>query len=203
MDGDRRLPGSLLLVALGLPGALLAFGDEWRQAGYAMMTLAGFPLGQALISVASEALKASGHPGELPKVHLVSAIATPAFVAAMLPLGVPGVGAGVSLAALVAAAFTLRRTRLVLELPTLAVVGAFLPAPTCAAGMGVTGYALNTLVLFPERHGTVAGLTILVPEAIVLVALYALALVIISPVSRRHAIEGARVVRRQLHERTA
>jgi O-antigen/teichoic acid export membrane protein len=64
-------PLVLLMIPLGVPAAVLLFGDVWKNAGYATMALAGAAVGETLISFASEVLKADGHPQILFRVHIV------------------------------------------------------------------------------------------------------------------------------------
>jgi PST family polysaccharide transporter len=99
------MPMALILIPLGVPLAVTVFGDVWRDAGYAAMALSGFALGTSLISLQSEAFKATGNPHLLPRVHLLSAVATVAGVAVLLPFDLVGVAGGVSIGLLVGASY--------------------------------------------------------------------------------------------------
>jgi O-antigen/teichoic acid export membrane protein len=183
-------PVSLLLVPLGLPAALLVLGDQWRDAGEAMMALAGYPIGHAVISLASEAYKASQHPQELIKVHSVTGAITAAAIVALLPLGLVGVALGVSLAALASAGYALVRLQAVVGIPVTSLLREFGAPLLCGGVVAAVGYGLDAEVVNAAGYATAPGLVLLSLEATALLALYVL-LMAISPRRRRMLRRGA------------
>ncbi len=96
-------PAGLILVPLGVPLAVLLFGEVWRDAGYAAMGMGLFTGASSLSSVASEALKADGRPDRLTRMHTATAVVTVAAMLALVPLGLSAVAIGLSIGAAVGA----------------------------------------------------------------------------------------------------
>ena len=107
------MPASLILFPLGEPLAVVLFGEVWRPAGQALMAMCLFAAGNSLLSICLEGAKAYGRPAVLARVHLVMTVTTVAAMVALLPLGLDGVAAGLSVGAVaggVYAAFSFSRT---------------------------------------------------------------------------------------------
>jgi len=196
-------PASLLLVALGLPAAVIVFGPEWREAGWAVMALAGYPLGHALVSVASETFKATRNPGELPKMHAVAGMASVTCSILLLPLGMLGVAAGVSVAAIIVKAYAIRRLHVVAGVPAGRMIGQLVPPLACSLAMGAFGFALNTFVVQAEERPGLVAAALLVGQALLLLGLYLAALLTISRNARGLARAAIGMVRGRLGGRKA
>jgi len=196
------MPVSLLLFALGLPAAIVVFGEEWKQAGYGVMALSLMPIGLAVVSVASEVFKAIGRPQELPKLHTFHGVASAAAMLALLPFGMFGVAAGASVASLAVGTFAIIRLQKAAQIPARAVLGMLLVPLLAAAWMGGLGYAIDHLFVHAAAHGTVVGLLLLVAETIVLLAVYAATLLLVSRPHRRMFAGIATKARRFVAQRT-
>jgi O-antigen/teichoic acid export membrane protein len=102
-------PVGILLLPLGEPGAVVLFGEPWRQAGQAAMAMCLYPCASALSSISSEGLKAAGKPQRLTRMHTVTTVATAAAMLALLPFGLVGVAAGLSVGAVVGGIYAMRQ----------------------------------------------------------------------------------------------
>ena len=92
-------PAGLILIPLGVPLAVLLFGDVWREAGYAAMGMGIYTGVMSLNAMASEGLKADGRPDLVARMNVIGASATIVAMLALLPLGLTGVAVGVSVGA--------------------------------------------------------------------------------------------------------
>lgn len=92
------VPVSMAMVPLGVPIAVLFFGERWRAAGHAIAALWGILLGGAISSVAAETAKAIGRPGLLVRIHGLNLAVTAVLVGATaVPFGLIGVATAVSI----------------------------------------------------------------------------------------------------------
>jgi O-antigen/teichoic acid export membrane protein len=110
-------PTGMLLLPLGEPAAVVLFGETWRQAGQATMAMCLYPCASALSSIASEALKADGKPQRLTRMHTVTTVATAAAMLALLPFGLVGVAAGLSIGAVIGGIYAVRQVESHLYFP--------------------------------------------------------------------------------------
>ncbi|MGH2925294.1 MAG: lipopolysaccharide biosynthesis protein [Solirubrobacterales bacterium] len=175
------MPASLILFPLGEPLAVVLFGEVWRPAGEALMAMCFFGAGNSLLSICLEGAKAYGKPAVLARVHLVMMVTTAAAMIALLPLGLDGVAAGLSVGAVVGgayAAFSFSRT---VEMP-LGRIWSEVWAPGAAAVLmaGVL-YPVERFVIRAGTHGTAAGLALLALEAVAAALVYLAALSVLSP----------------------
>ncbi len=175
------MPASLILFPLGEPLAVILFGEVWRPAGQALMAMCLFAAGNSLLSICLEGAKAYGRPAVLARVHLVMMGATAAAMLALLPLGLDGVAAGLSVGAVVGgayAAFAFSRT---VAMP-LGRIWAEVWAPgTAAVVMAAAIYPLEHFVLRASTRGVVAGLALIALEAILAALVYVAALWRLAP----------------------
>jgi O-antigen/teichoic acid export membrane protein len=174
-------PVALALSALGPTITTLVFGREWRTAGWAAMALVGVSVGEAVVSVASEAFKVIGRPIELTKVHGLSAVVIAGCMLALLPAGMIGVAGGLSLGWCIVAGYAIRRLQMVLGLPAKAVLRVLLPPLLVAAIAAAIGFLVDTTVVHADLRGTVRGLLALSAELLGIWAIYAAALSTILP----------------------
>ncbi len=188
-------PVALSLSALGPTITTLVFGREWRAAGWALMALAGVSIGLAVVSVASETFKVLGRPGELPKVHAVSAVASAGCMLALLPLGMIGVAGGLSLGWCIVAAYAIKRMQAVVGLPAKAVLHTLVLPLLVGAAVSLIGYVADTGVVHADRHGAVIGLIALSAELLAMWTVYAAVLTMIDRDLRRALLSGLRWLR--------
>jgi len=174
-------PLGLVLVPLGLPAAVLLFGDVWKQAGYAAMALAAFPAGATLISFASEVVKAGGRPDIMTRIHIVTLIASTVAMVALLPLDLVGVAAGISLGAAVGGADSLRRVAALLELRIADLVAEIWAPAAAALAMAAVMVPVEFLLVQAHTRAELIGLILLGAEFTAAIALYAGALRALAP----------------------
>jgi O-antigen/teichoic acid export membrane protein len=159
-------PAGMLLLPLGAPAVVLAFGTTWREAGYGAMALAGYCAALSLDSLASEAWKAYGRPGMLPRMHGLSLTLTVVCVGALLPFGLVGVTIGMSVAALGVASFAVWGMHSALEMSLRDMWREIWPAALASTLMAVGLLLLDRMVIHAERQGALVGLTLIVGEAL-------------------------------------
>jgi O-antigen/teichoic acid export membrane protein len=174
-------PLGLLLVPLGVPAAVLLFGEPWRDAGYAAMALAMVPVAGTPISFASEALKADGKPDILARVHIIMAVSSTVAMVALLPLGLVGVAAGISIGMSVAAGYAMVRTSKLVGFSIEDVAQAVALPAVAAALMVAVLTPIEFLVVDAASRPLVPALLLLSAETLAGLGIYYLALRIIAP----------------------
>jgi PST family polysaccharide transporter len=190
-------PLGALLVPLGVPAAVLLFGDVWREAGYAAMALIGVPIAGTLISFASEIFKADGRPEILARLHMVSVAASTVAVIALLPFDLIGVCAGISVGLAVAACYGMVKAMGLLGFDTAETISAFVAPGAAAAFMVAVLTPLEFAIVDATAHGTFADLLLLGGESLLGLAIYAAGLAMVAPETARDVLElGARLLRR-------
>jgi O-antigen/teichoic acid export membrane protein len=187
------VPASLLLVPLGVPLALLLLGDTWRPAGtvLAILSLASAP--RAMGSVAGESLKASARPDVLPALHLFQAISAIVLMVALLPFGLAGVAAGVTLASIFADSAGLVRAVRVCGLDPRGVASVIWPPYVAGAFLVAFGFALDRLVVHAGSHEPLAGLLLIAAEGAACLIVYLACLLRLSPTAAHDLIDALRV----------
>jgi O-antigen/teichoic acid export membrane protein len=181
-------PMGILLVPLGVPAAVIAFGDVWRDAGYAAMALAGVAVTGTLISFASEVLKADGRPDILTRIRFVTLIAVLAGMIALLPFDLIGVCLGFSLGTFVGVVYAIVRVAQQLEIPARRLAREVLPTAAAAVFMAAVLTLVEFLLVDASSHGTAVGLGLLGLEGLLGIVLYLLALRVLSPDSFREFV---------------
>ncbi len=164
-------PGGMVFLPLGVPMAVIVFGDVWRPAGEALAALCLFPAGGMLASVVSEALKAIGEPRYLTRMHLVTVLTTVALIVVLQPFGLTAATAGFSAGAVIGGAYALWIMNRVAEVPMPAMLAEVWP-PALAAVIGAGALIPLELVVDAESHGVVGGAALLVGEMLVGGAIY-------------------------------
>lgn len=194
------LPLSAILIPLGVPLAVILFGEIWREAGYAAAAMAGYTAGYMISSVISEALKAEGRPDRLTRMHAVTAGLTVALMLAMIPLGFRAVAAAVSVGALGGGAYAVWTASRTLGIEMRLVIAEIWAPVVAAVAMALALLPLEAAV-DAEGHGTAAGVALLLAEGLAGLALFTVLLSLISPACRhelRWAAEtGLRTIRRR------
>lgn len=171
--GITMFPTSLILVPLAPSLVVLVLGEQWREAGYAVMALVGYPLAGPLSSVLSEGLKGIGRPDVLSRSALVSTIGTIVLVAAFLPLGVVGVAGAFSLGSLLTLFVTLKMALPLLGLERRSIVRALYAPAVATCAMLAVLFPLEWLVVQADTRRTFVGLVLLAAESILGFAVYA------------------------------
>jgi PST family polysaccharide transporter len=174
-------PLGLILIPLGLPAATLLFGEVWRDAGYAAMAMAVFPAAGAVVSFASEALKADGRPDILTRVHVVIALASAAAMLALLPFDLVGVVAGIAIGTVAGAVYSLVRVGGLIEVSAGGLAAQFAPTAAAALIMAALLTPLEFLVVEAADRPTGEGLVLFAAQGIAGIALYAAALRTLAP----------------------
>jgi PST family polysaccharide transporter len=195
------MPASLILFPLGEPLAVILFGDVWRSAGRALQFMCLFAGANSLLSICLEGAKASGRPAVLARVQAFSVVVTVGAMVALLPLGLDGVAAGLSVGAVAGAVYAALAFSRVAALKTRR-IWAQVWAPAAAALVMAAGlYPVEHLVLHASEHGVAAGLGLLAVEGALGAALYLAVLSILAPatgaaIARLPAMALGRVGRR-------
>jgi O-antigen/teichoic acid export membrane protein len=178
------LPASLILLPLGKPLVVLAFGETWAPAGRALTAMCAFAAGHTYDSLASEAWKAAGRPDMLPRMHLLNAVSLVVFMLAFLPLGLTGMGAALSLSSLVVAVYALQGAGRVLRIGARRLADEVWPAALAAAVMSGALFALEHGVTRADTRGVAGGLALLAGEAVLGVVVFLAVLLTVRPERR-------------------
>ncbi len=110
------VPFGMVLLPLGVPIAVVVFGPVWYDAGEAAMALCLYTGAASLISIATEAFKAAGRPELLTRTHLLTVVFGSILMVALLPFGLVGVAAGISLGMVAGAAYAVVASGRVMEI---------------------------------------------------------------------------------------
>jgi PST family polysaccharide transporter len=178
-------PLGLLLIPLGVPAAVLLFGEPWRDAGLVAMAMALVPVAGTPISFASETLKAIGRPDVLTRIHLLISLASVAAMLVLLPFGLVGVTAGLSVGMTVAAVFALFRAGRLLEFSLQDVLGAIGGPAIAGLLMVAVMVPVEFLLIDAAGQPLVKGLLLLAAEALTGLLIYFLALRTLAPETAR------------------
>ncbi|MDX6637467.1 MAG: hypothetical protein QOJ01_978 [Solirubrobacterales bacterium] len=172
-------PAGFTLLAVGQPLAVVLFGHVWRNAGGATMAMCLFPAMSSVTSVASEALKAHGRPDLLTRVNTVTTLLAAALMGVLLPLGLNGVAAALSIASLVSGAYAIETVHRKIGFHRASMINEIWPSAAAAIAAALPVLALDRLVLHAAEHGTAGGAAILALEGtLVLTAFLALSAIL-------------------------
>lgn len=184
-------PAGLLLVPLGTPAVVLIFGERWRPAGHAVMALGVLCAALSLDSIASEAWKAAGRTGMLPRMHGLSAALTAVFVLTLVPFGLVGVSIGLSLSSIGVGVYAVRGLAEVVGMSIRSLVAEIWPPAVAATTMASLLFCLEHLLVHADHRGVILGLALVVAETLLGVAAY---LAVLSKASPQMARELAGAV---------
>jgi PST family polysaccharide transporter len=197
-------PSGLMLLALGQPLAVILFGDVWRAAGGAAMAMCLYPAMSSLSSIASEALKAHGRPDLLTRMHTLTTVLTAALMGALLPLGLNGVAAALSIGAAVSGVYAISLVHRTIGFSLADMVAEIWPSAAAALAMGLPLLALDRLVVHAGDHATAPGALLLSGEAAAGGLVFLAVSAILQPQRLRELRAGAgRVLRRRSEGRAA
>jgi O-antigen/teichoic acid export membrane protein len=165
--------GGLIMIPLGEPLTTLAFGSVWADAGKAAMALGVFTAARGVSSLIVETLKADGRPDIVTRMNIVEVVVGSAAMVVLLPLGLVGVCIGISIGAVVRAAYAFNRAHAIVGLPRKSMLEA-IRAPLLAALVMVAAlFPLEALVFQAGDRATAPGLLLLALEAVLGLAIYA------------------------------
>lgn len=170
-----------VVVVTGEPLVVVLLGEQWRGAGIALVAMAGFGMGEALCGVADEATKASGRSKLLNWTSAVSLVATLGLTLLLVPYGLVGVGIAISTANVAMGLTAVTVAARVTAVRARDLAGALVP-PVLAGAVGVAALApLEHLVVRSAERLWIAGLGLLVLEALAFGVVYLLALRVVAP----------------------
>lgn len=158
------MPMGMILIPLGVPAAELAFGHEWRSAGFAAMILSGMTTTGIVISFASEILKADGRPDLLTRIRGINLVVALTAMIALTWGGLYGVCAGLTFGTFVGAVAALVYVARQLELPSRALLAEMAPTAGAATAMAAILTALEFGLVQAGSHGTAVGIVLLLAE---------------------------------------
>jgi PST family polysaccharide transporter len=183
--GALALPVSVATVPLGVPVAVLALGARWRGAGHAIAGLSFMLLGMAMVSVASEAVKAVGKPQLLVRIHTVTlAVTAVTVVATAVPFGLLGVAIAVSASQCTAGLFSYFLLTSELDISWSDLVPAF-AGPAVASGAMLASMLAFSAAVDPLSHGEVGGIALELAEIAIAIAIYLVVLLTVDSGHRR------------------
>jgi O-antigen/teichoic acid export membrane protein len=186
------LPASLLLFAFGEPLVVLAFGERWRDAGNALTAMCLFPAGHSFDSLGSEVFKAAGRPNLLFRMHSIGLLLTAVFMAALLPFGINGVAAAISLRSVGVAAYALYAIGAVIKAPRRDLLAELWPPTISALVAAVVVVPVEHFVVHPDGALTLVALAVLGAEMCLALVVYVAALRIVAPRTGMTILHGVR-----------
>lgn len=185
-------PAGLLLIPLGPPLVTTVFGDVWAPAGDATMAMSMYAGASAISSAVSELVKARGTPRPLISMHSVTAAATATGMLALLPLGLTAAAGGLSIGAVVGAAYSLRVAQRTAEVEVGAMLREIWPPLLAGLLMAACLLPLDRLVLDAADHGALVSLLLIAAQALIGVLIYLIALRILAPGTPREVLDTIR-----------
>jgi O-antigen/teichoic acid export membrane protein len=195
------MPIGFVLLPLGTPLAVLVFGEPWRLAGQAAMAMCAYTGFRSLVSVSSEACKATGEPRALVRLNTISALLTLALVAAAIPLGLPAVGVAISLGTIYTAVLSLRIVGRIIDVPTRQMLAAIGPPLGAALVMALALLPLEAFVIEADARDTAPGLALLAGELALAAGIYLAVLRVSAPEMAREMASIARTLRDRISRR--
>ena len=187
------VPVAAACIPMGVPVAVILMGDRWRVAGHVIAGLSGLVLGNAMISVSGELMKARSALRLQLVVEIIWFVVTAVTVTvAALLWGALAVAIAVSLSTCITAAFAVVRIANNLSLPLREMLIELATTVVAAAVMAVAIWALNTDVNV-LGHSELVGLLVLIGDVLVGVIVYTATLVAIDSQRR---VAGQTLARR-------
>jgi O-antigen/teichoic acid export membrane protein len=166
------LAGGLIMIPLGEPLTILAFGPVWADAGKAAMALGVFTAARGVTSLIQETLKADGRPDVVTRMNLVEIVVGCAAMLALLPLGLVGVCIGISIGTVVRAAYAFGRAHVVVGVPLTNMLEAIRAPLLAGLVMVAVLFPLEGFLFEAGDRATAPGLLLLALEAALGLAIY-------------------------------
>jgi O-antigen/teichoic acid export membrane protein len=179
------LPVSLILFPLGEPAVVVLFGERWREGGVALTWMFAYTAGWAYVSLAEHVAKSVGRPEVVLRLDLVACVATIAFTAALVELGLAAVGVALSASAVVAALYAFAWIVRLTETSLRSLLHEVWPPAVAAVVMAAALYGLDRLVLEAGERAPGVGLLLLAVEVAVGALVYAATLAVLAPTTAR------------------
>ena len=173
--------GGLILIPLGKPLVILAFGSVWAAAGDGVMALGFFTVARAITSLLVETLKAHGRPDIVVRMNGLEVVVDTVAMVALLSFGLVGVCIGLSIGAVVRTAYALHRVDRVVGLRLRDMLKAIGPPLIAGLVMVAILLPLETLIIQAADHGTLVGLILLALEGMGGLAIYGTTLHLLVP----------------------
>ena len=173
-------PAGLFFIPLGVPLAVLIFGETWRPAGEALIAMCLFPIGGMVANVVSEALKAIGQPRYLTRMHTMTSVVTVVTMLALQPFGLTAACAGLSIGAVAGGAYAVWLMHRVVGTRIGAMVAEIWPAAVAAACATLILVGVEALV-DAEAHGVAVGVLLVIGEALLGTVIYLAAIRALAP----------------------
>ena len=191
-------PASFILLPLGAPVAVTVFGEDWGGAGNALAAMCGVTAGRSLVSLGAHSAAAAGRPGVVFRIHLLGGILLLASTAVLLPFGLRGVGAALSLGALGTGAYALWRVADVIGAERSVVFGLTWAPLSAALVMSLGILLLERGVVDAASHEPGWSVALLAGEALAGLVVYAAVLCTLSPKTARDLAAGGRAIVRHI-----
>jgi PST family polysaccharide transporter len=195
------VPLGFVMLPLGEPLAVALFGEQWRDAGYAAMAMFAYVGARSIASVAGEAMKAAGEPRMLPRINLLSAVLSIAAIFALLPFGLVGVAAAVSVSSIGTVIYALRLAGGVTGLGLRRLRSELWPPLAASIVMAAVMLPVEHLLLDAAGRDTFAAVLMVGVELLLAAGIYLGVLAAIAPSSARAALELLRGALRRLRGR--
>lgn len=174
-------PLSLAFLPFGKPLVILLLGAEWAAAGDVVTSLCLVGVALVVMSISSEAFKATGRPDLLPRMHALSALVPIAAVGIGVAFGIVVIAACISVGLMLVAGAGLWAALGVTGTPRAAA------ARILAATLG-NSVVVASLFLVVERavvdaasHGTALGFLILAGESLLAGIAYVVGMRVTAP----------------------
>lgn len=195
-------PAGFVFLPIGVPLLVILLGEEWRTAGVALMAMFAYTSARCLDSLATEAIIAWGEPRVVARMHLIGLALSAVLMISLLPLGLVGVAAALSLSAVGVATYAMVAVCRKIDFPLSRAVAEMWPPALAATLMAGVMLALEYRVLDADAHGVVEGVLLLALEVAIGAVVYFGALAVLRPATVRDLLGGGKrllgVVRRRL-----
>lgn len=188
-------PAAFLLLGVGEPLAVVLFGSIWQAAGVATMAMFAYTAGGSLSSIASEALKAYGRPDLLTRMHGLTTVLTAGLMGALLPFGLDGVAAALSIGWSISAVYAIWLLSKYAGFSAKAMWNEIWPPAAAGLTMGVVLVPLEQLVFDAASRPWVQAAPLLVAEAAIGSAVFLVAMRALAPATMTELLEGVRSLR--------
>jgi PST family polysaccharide transporter len=158
------------------------------------MAMCLYTAGHSFDSLASEIFKASGRPNFLLRMHLISMILTAILMIALLPFGLFGLAAVLSIRAVGISIYAVRTSGRVIGIPVRRILIEVWPPAVAAIALAAVVFPIDHFVVHADSHRTIIALALLIAEGTLGVVVYLVALTIAAPATARALLQAARRV---------
>jgi PST family polysaccharide transporter len=196
------MPIGMILAPLGEPLAIVVFGERWSLAGEVTAAICLYIPAQTIAAVIGEGFKGTGIPAKRTRVNAIAVTAGAITMIALTPpLGLFGVGIGMSVDAIAGATVAIALLSGAMEIPVQRILATIAPAAGAALVMVAVLFPVENLLVHAADHGTALGLLLLTAEFLLGLAIYVIGLRVLSPGLGRELRALLRTARRKPAER--